>query len=484
MTVAPGSLARNTSVFTLALVGQKVISFAYFTYLARFFGPGDVGRYVFALSFATLFSVLLDLGLASVLTREVAREPQQASRLTSLVFGFKLVAVLVVCALAVATINLLGYPSLTRQLVYLACLVMVLDSFTLSAYSTIRGFHTLAWESIGSVLMQSVVGVLGVAASLYTRDLRAFLLALVVAAAANLSFSLYQLRRRFSLRPAPVFEARGFRYLLQLAWPFALAAVLTRAYGYLDIMLLSVLKGDHALGIYSLAYKVTFALQFIPTAFAASLLPGFSSYYEAERAKLADTFVRGVAYLVIIAVPLSFGLAALAPAIVRTVYPAFHESVVPLQVLVLSLVPLFATFPIGSLLSACNRQKRNTLNLALAVAVNLALNLLLIPRFGPTGAALASAASTGVLLVVGWQAVRRVMAARVPWLAGRVLRSLGAGLAMAAVVLFTKPYLHFTLAVPLGGFVYLGLLFATGGLTSGEVRSLWQVLMHRPAPSA
>ena len=39
-----GNLARNTSYFTLALIGQKLISLAYFTIYARELGPADLGK--------------------------------------------------------------------------------------------------------------------------------------------------------------------------------------------------------------------------------------------------------------------------------------------------------------------------------------------------------------------------------------------------------------------------------------------------------
>ena len=75
MLAEPAALVRNTSYFTLALVAQKVISFLYFTFLARLLGPEAIGKYIFALSLTTVFSVLLDLGLANVLTRQVAPPP-------------------------------------------------------------------------------------------------------------------------------------------------------------------------------------------------------------------------------------------------------------------------------------------------------------------------------------------------------------------------------------------------------------------------
>ncbi len=484
MIAEPSALARNTSFFTLALVGQKIISFLYFTFLARLFGPEAIGKYVFALSLTTLFSVLLDLGLANVLTREVARQPDSAERYARLVIGFKILAMLVVVALAIAFMWLAGYGLLARQLVYIAAVVMVLDSFTLTAYSTIRGFHNLTWESIGTVLMQAITAGGGLIVSLFTRDLRWFMAALALAALVNCIYSLWQLRGRYKVSLKPRIDKVDYRFLARLAWPFALAAVLTRFYGYLDTVLLSLLSGDRAVGIYSVAYKITFALQFIPAAFSASLFPGFSSYFSSAPEKLANTFTRGIIYLTAIAVPVSLGIISLAPEIIKAVYPAFTEAIVPLQVLIFSLIFLFLTFPVGALLPACDRQLRQTGNLALAAGSNLLLNLLLIPALGPLGAAIASVVSTIVLLVAGFWVARQLVSLDMRFLLVRLSKITLTGLIMFFIASWLKQVIVFWGVVPVAGLVYVSLLLAVGGITRQELRDFIKVIFKRQTNSA
>ncbi len=478
MSAEPAVLARNTSYLTLALVGQKIISFLYFTYLARIFGPEDVGRYVFALSVTTLFSVFLDLGLANVLTREVAREPGSAGRLFGLTLAYKSMALAAVVGGVVGYAFALGYPAPTRQLIYLACAVMVLDSVTLAVYSVLRGLHTLVWESIGTVLMQATVAVLGVAVSLYTRDLRWFMLALMAAAFTNMAFSLWRLKAS-GMSLGFRFSRSEFAALARIAWPFALAAILTRLYGYVDNLFLSYFGGDRAVGIYSVAYKVTFALQFIPAAFSASLLPGFSTYFVSAPEKLADTFGKALTYLMAIAVPVSLGIIAIAPEVLAWLYPRFGESLWPLRILMFSLMFLFATFPMGALLPAVNRQERNTFNIGLAAVSAVVLNALLVPRFGPTGAAVSSLVSTLVLLAAHWQAIGRSVVFSYAKLFGRLFRVALAGIAMFALAMYLKTFVHVTLVVPVAGVAYATMLLLFRGITWEELRGLGRIVFRR-----
>jgi O-antigen/teichoic acid export membrane protein len=472
---AEATLTRNTGYFTAALVAQKVISFLYFTFLARTLGPESVGRYVLALSLTTIFSVLLDLGLSSVLIREVAREPGLAERYVRLAFGFKVVMSLVAVAAVVTVTRALGYPTITQELVYLACIVMVVDSFILSAYSTIRGFHTLAWESIGAVLFQITVAAAGLTVSRFTHDLRWFMAALALGVLVHGTYALLQLKLRFAVHIRPLFRMSGWRELFILAWPFALAAVLLRIYGYIDTVLLSLMAGDRAVGFYSVAYKVTFALQFIPTAFSASLLPGFSAYFRQAPEKLGETFAHAVVYLSAIAVPISLGAVVLAPELVHVLYPAYTPAVVPLQVLMFSLMFLFLTFPVGSLLAACNRQVRNTSNIAFATLSSVVLNLLFIPLAGPTGAALASLMSTLVLLVLGWVVVRQVTAYPRVWLVGRLGRVLAAGLLMSATVFAVKGSLPLSVTLLMAVVVYSVLALVFRAITIAEITELFRL---------
>jgi len=57
-------IVKNTSYLTGAFIIQKVLAFIYFTILARVIGVDNVGKYTFALSYALIWAVFMDSGLA------------------------------------------------------------------------------------------------------------------------------------------------------------------------------------------------------------------------------------------------------------------------------------------------------------------------------------------------------------------------------------------------------------------------------------
>ncbi len=155
------NIARNTSYFTFALILQKIISFTYFTLIARALGPEDLGKYYFAISFTTIFAIFIDLGLANVLTREIAKSKEQAEKLLANIIAIKIPLTFIATISAIIIVNLMGYSSVVRQLVYLSAICMILDSFTSTFFSTLRGFHNLLYESIASVIFQIIVIITG-----------------------------------------------------------------------------------------------------------------------------------------------------------------------------------------------------------------------------------------------------------------------------------------------------------------------------------
>src|SRR3989338_9225332 len=106
--MAERTLAKNTTYFTAALTVQKILSFIYFWFISNNLFPGQLGQYVFALSFTTLFSIFIDLGLSPVLTRESAKQEGQANHLLQNVLGLKIPLAIITFIVTWLIINLTG----------------------------------------------------------------------------------------------------------------------------------------------------------------------------------------------------------------------------------------------------------------------------------------------------------------------------------------------------------------------------------------
>ena len=404
-----GNIAKNTSYLTLALVLQKVISFTYFTLLARHVGPANLGKYYFAISFTTIFAILIDLGFANVLTREVAKNSEKAGKWLSNILILKLPLTILALVAVFILINVLGYDSLTKNLVYISSICMVLDSFTTTFFAVVRGFHNLKYESISSVIFQLIVLIFGYGALLAGGGLIAAMLALALASTFNFVYSLIILKRKIKVPLKFVYDKALIKEIIKIAWPFAVYAIFQRLYTYLDSVLLSVLAGDVQVGLYQIAFKIIFALQFLPMAFTASLYPAMSSYWQNNRGQLLISFERAMNYLIIISLPIIIGTIVLADKIILLFSQGYSAAVLPLEISIIALFFIFINFPIGSLLNACDHQQKNTLNMGIVMLVSIVLNLLLIPRLQAVGASLTVLITNFLMFILGMYWVKKII---------------------------------------------------------------------------
>lgn len=472
MTEKITNLAKNTSYFTLALILQKIISFTYFVLIARAIGPADLGKYYFAISFTSIFGIFIDIGQSSVLTREIAKQPDNASRLFSSVFLMKLPLAILSLAVVFGLINISSYPEITRQLVYLSMFCMALDSFTLTFFSVSRGFHNLKYESLASIIFQLIVFMVVLAVLKLNLGLVWLMMSLVLASLYNFIFSFYILKKKWRIeinwRPDKIL----IKSLLLISLPFAIYAIFQRAYLYLDAVLLSLLSGDRQVGIYQIPFKIIFALQFLPLAFVASLFPALSSYWQNNKEQLAVTFERAMNYLIIISLPVAVGGVILADKIVMIFKSGFNEAVWPLRITMAAIIFMFLNFPVGALLNACDRQKINTVNMGLALTVSVILNLILIPRYQAVGASLTVLLTNFLMFILGLMAVPRITKYDYKKIVVVLIKSSLAVAAMAAVSYYLNNQVNLALTIILAGVSYFAFLYIFKGFNKADIISI------------
>lgn len=479
------SIAKNTSYFTLALIVQKVLSFTYFTLLARYLVPAELGRYYLAISITSMFAIFIDLGLSSVLQREVARMRDRAGDFLSAILTWKIPLALLTMSVVAILANLMGYPILTKHLVYISSITMILDSFSLTLFAAARGHHNLKYESVSAVLFQLIVIALGLGALRAGVGLEALIAILVIASGAKLLYALYVVLVKLKVKIKPIFDKNLAKMLFLMALPFAGFGILQRFYQYFDTVLLSKLAGDAYVGYYQISFKIINALQFLPMAFVASLYPAFAAYWAKNRGQMAVTFERAMNYLIIISIPISVGIILVADRVIMIFKPEYLSAVVPLQIVMCALVFMFTAYPVGALLNATDRQKINMINMGIVLLASVSLNFFFIQYFqynyrnGAIGASITVVITHILHLLLGLIFVPRLIAVRPLKMLGVLLKVLASVTIMGAFVLYYKETLNLLLLIPAAGLIYGVLLLVTGAIKKEDVLSVAASLRAR-----
>jgi O-antigen/teichoic acid export membrane protein len=160
-----------------------------------------------------------------------------------------------------------------------------------------------------------------------------------------------------------------------------------------DQILMGFLASEAALGIYAVAVNTSEVLLYLPTATATALLPVAARAEPLQRAEHTLGAFRSVALVTAGAVAVA---ALLGPFLLPVVFgSAFDASVEPFLWLVPGAFGFAASVIFSSALMASSSPGRSSLGPFVSLVVGIALDFVLIPRFGATGAA--AAASTAFI---------------------------------------------------------------------------------------
>ena len=465
-------IIKNTTYFTGAMIFQKVLSFIYFWYISNNLFSDHLGKYVWALSFTTIFSILIDLGLSQVLTREASKNKEEANRYLKNILGIKIPLAILALVLVWVIVALTKEDYLVRLLVYLASAIMVFDSFTLSFYAIFRARQNLRFESIGAVIFQIINFSLGFAFLKITGDVKFLIVALISASLFNLLFSIVLLKIKLGYSLKPVWHNKTVKYLLKIVPSFALAGIFIKLYNTTDAVILGYLTDDSAVGFYSIPAKAVFALQnIIPGAFAAIIFPAFSSYYVTSKVLLRKAFERAVFYLAVISLPISFGLLALVEEVLQVLWPSYVDVALSFKIMGLAMPFVFISFATGSLLNACDRQRNATINRGIITGFSIVVNIILIPYLSYLGAAIAFLSTNVLLFILDWIWANKITDFNKKYLLSILFKSLLASVIMFVLIYFLKTSFSLFFLVILGVIIYFICLYILRVFSFKEIKT-------------
>ena len=475
-------VAKNTLYLTAASIAQKALAFFYFLLLARVMQPEATGGYYLALSITAIFSTITDLGVTPVVIRDVAKFPERAVDLIRRALWLKVPFMALATIGAIAMSWALGYDATVRELVLIASLVMLADAISLLFYGVLRGNHTLRFESLGIFVGQTCTLLFGGFVLMTHPTLHLLVLALLVGSAFNAMFSARQVVAVYGwgvLRPR--FDERAIRLLLLSALPFALAGIFVKVYSYVDSIIISKIIGTAAVGVYAIAYKFTYAFQFLPMAFVAALYPGMSAMVaKKDTDGLTRLFDDAIWYVTVLGAPIAFGLWAVAGDAIALAGKGYTDAGPVLAVLIFVLIPIFLDFPVGSLLNAANKQATKTAVMGATMVINVLCNLILIPAFGLLGAAYSAVISFMFLFCAGFWFVPRVIPS---YGFERLLRTvvpiIFSAAAMGIATRLIRPYSGFYLALPIAVVLYVAMLALTKSIRTQHLASASRLIRRK-----
>ena len=360
------------------------------------------GFYFAIFNLAYIFNILLDAGLTNFNTRNIAQHPKLVGRYLGGILGVKLLLLGVYLAVTFTAGLALGFGSGEFRLLAWLTAAQFLNSLILYLRSNFEGLLLFKWDSLFSVLDRLLM--IAICGCMLWTPLRAkfniywFVYAQVAAYAISALLAIIVIAHKTG-RPRLHWNRRFMLAVLKQSAPFALLVLLMASYNRIDPILLRRLSGDASAGIYAGAFRLLDALTMVAYLVSVPLLPVFSRLCsttgrEAQHSELTATLRLVFWPMMLFSVGVATACALFAEPLMELLYHGHSAPYVPVfRIVIFSLVPIGLTYIFGTLLTADGRLRQLNLLAAVSLALNIGMNMVLIPRLGAVGSAWASLAA-------------------------------------------------------------------------------------------
>ncbi len=369
-------------------------------------GATEYGKYFMLLNFSIILQILLDLGLENFNRREIARHSNLLEKYLSNIITLKLTLGIVYFAVCSA----IGYFALNFRFAEFKLLLVLLFNQFLACFilyfrANLGGLHLFKADSIISVLDRFLVimitGILlwgNITKQAFRIEWFVYAQTVAYAISAVISFTIIFFRAEY-IRPR--FDVKYYIAVLKQCLPYAILILLMATYLRIDIVLLGKLlpDGPEQAGIYAHSYRIVEILSNYGYLFAILLLPIFSRMIKQNES--VEQLVQ-LSYLLIItpAIVISITCAFFRNEIIGLLYDEHIKiSASVFGKIIFSFLGMCTTYIFGTLLTANGNLRILNIIAGGGVAINIILNLVLIPRYGVQGAAITNV-STQVYMTI------------------------------------------------------------------------------------
>ncbi len=393
------NISKNLLFLSSGELVSKILQFVLFVYAARLLDQASFGKFSFALSLSFIAIIAADLGINQLLIREIARDKKDISRYFINAFVVKLSFAFVAYFFIIILLNALNYPQDTRYVVYAIWIFTIISTFTDLFYSIFRAFEKMFFDALIKTLRMVILASVGLYVLFNGYGVLAFSIVFIGVELLMLIIAYFIATSKF-MKLSFEINFKFMKNLVKTAFPLGIAFIFSSIYFYIDSVMLSKMRGDVEVAIYSVAYNLALAILFIPAVYTNAIYPVMSRYFKTSKENLVFLYNRSFKYLYIIGLPISAGVYMLADRIIVFFYgKTYIGSVIALQIIAWFLFIKFLNYLMGYVLSSVDQQNSRMVGQGLTAAFNVALNLILIPKFGYVGAA-ASTFFTEIFLFI------------------------------------------------------------------------------------
>ena len=474
--------ARNAAAMAFSRILSSGALFVWSLILAGLLGDSDFGVYNAIAALYLIGAAITSFSLSQVVIREVARQPELAGKYLSITLTLQTLLALFAYVSMNAAALALGYDDTLRGLTAIACLSLLIDMLGNMCYDQLLAQERMV-TTASIDLVHVIIRIVLAALALWTGFGLLGIYAVTLLTGIGRSALLWAMLLKTGVRPVFPLDWSLARPLLINSAPLALSAFINMTYVQIDKLMTTSLLTTADTGHLSAAFIIIIGVvEILSTTVLVALYPMMSRAYRPDSTENATFFfiVEKLSFFtLLIGLPLGLLCTSFAAEIA---VPLFGEDFRPaadvLRVLIWYAVITVVVNVFAQAMMVQNRQRFYVVVRAGGLILKLALNLILLPRIGVVGAALASVVAEALVLAA------LAGAFKLDWraLSPRLVRIVAAAI-VATVTMFALGAIHPILGMIGGLAVYAGAVLVLGVLANDDWDLLYRLTAAVPGGS-
>ena len=418
-----------------------------------------------------IFVFIKNIGVDSILTREVAKYPEKKHHYFFTSFLMEIVLLIITAFLIIFIAPLFSNMANAIILLPFVAFMLIFDDLRGLFAAFFRGLEKMELEAIVNVITSIAIAILGFSALYFFHTPKAFIVAYMLASLIG-TFAAIILLRRYTKFSFDNFNRNLIFPILKSAWPFAAGALAGMFLFNIDVIMMGWWRTTSEIGLYSAAQKLSGIMNVGITLIGISIFPIFSRFANKENKEKMKTLMESVMRLVFfIIVPLIIGGVVLRNPLMIFVFGSQYASAAnAFAILLFSIVAIYPFTIFNNFVFAYNKHSC-MVRYGLASSIcNLALGFLLIPKYGMIGASLAMVSSNFIYCGLLWRYAKKIN--NFNTLSG-ILKIIIAALIMGIITfILERTSFHIIINIAISGLLYVLFLYLLKEKILGELWSL------------
>ncbi|WP_040213579.1 flippase [Clostridium polynesiense] len=381
--------AKNAIWLIGGRVVQMILSFFISILTARYLGPGNYGIINYAGAYVAFFTSFCSLGINYVIIKDFMDNPNEQGKAIGTTLVLRLVSALVSSIMIVGVVSVIDKNEpLTLAVTALCSVALIFQTL-----DTINYWFQSRYQS-------KITSIATLIAYLVTSAYRIFLLVtgksvdwFAFATSVDyicLGTMLYIVYKKNG-GPKLSFSWEKGKNLLRKSYHYILSGMMVAIYAQTDKLMLKQMMDEVSVGYYSLALTVNLMWVFVLQAIIDSLFPTIMQLHKKDKEAFERKNRQLYAIVIYISIAVAFSFIVFGKYIITILYgDAYMASVQPLKIITWYTIFSYLGVARNAWVVCENKQKYLKYMYCTAAILNIVLNYIFIPLWGPSGAALAS----------------------------------------------------------------------------------------------